>query len=400
MLYFCKSILLRMSTKAHPANISLSQDQDTTLQISPVPVDVPQKIEIKVERPGIKQQLEVPEDTVSQTEETKIELQPREEVVQQVSEEPAGPQTDPSLPDTLDHVLIADWINPGCWESLWTSVANDSTCRISLSYFDQTRDEATAKADTKQVEAENTIAPGEKAADRVEEVRINDSDLVTKTNYEVPLQSQDWFLVVVVSLVGLTGLIRFRWPRYLSDVFSVVLFPNVANKLQATHYKGSRLAPSIWLGFLFYLSFSVFLFESMYVYQNSLFGWEGWRLLLGLLGFLVVIFTARSIAYRFVGWVFRVEKPTSEYLFHSYLMARAFGVMLMPLIALFPFLEPEVREWVPKVGFGLFILLYLLLIGRGIRLNLRGALSGYYIILYLCALEILPLSVLYQVLFH
>ncbi|MFW5754472.1 MAG: DUF4271 domain-containing protein [Marinilabiliaceae bacterium] len=34
------------------------------------------------------------------------------------------------------------------------------------------------------------------------------------------------------------------------------------------------------------------------------------------------------------------------------------------------------------------------------RLNLRGALSGYYIILYLCALEILPLLVLYRILFH
>ncbi|MFW6389242.1 MAG: DUF4271 domain-containing protein, partial [Marinilabiliaceae bacterium] len=85
---------------------------------------------------------------------------------------------------------------------------------------------------------------------------------------------------------------------------------------------------------------------------------------------------------------------------HSYLMARAFGVMLMPLVALFPFLEPEIRQWVPKIGLGLFILLYVMLIGRGMRLNLRGALSGYYIILYLCALEILPLSVLYRILFH
>lgn len=240
----------------------------------------------------------------------------------------------------------------------------------------------------------------EKATDRVEEIRINDPDLVTQTNYEDPLLSQDWFLVVVVALVGLTGLIRFRWRRYLSDVFSVVLFPNVANKLQATHYKGLRRAPSIWMGFLFYAAFSVFLFETMYVSQHSLFGWEGGQLLFGLFAFLVVIFTARSVAYRFVGWIFRVGKPTSEYLFHSYLMARAFGVMLMPLVALSPFLEPEIRVWVPKIGLGLFVLLYVMLIGRGIRLNLRGTLSGYYIILYLCALEILPLSVLYRVLFH
>lgn len=389
-----------MSTKAHPANISLSQSQDTILQVSPAPVDVPQKIEIKVEGPGIKQQLEVPEETVSQPEETKIEPQPREEEVQSVREEPTEEKTDSSLPDTLDHVLIADWLSSGCQQSLWSSATNDSTCRLSLSYFDQTRDEAAAKADTKQEGAEDSMALGEKAADRVEEIRINDSDLVTKTNYEASLLSQDWFLVVLVALVGLTGVIRFRWRRYLSDVFSVVLFPNVANKLQATHYKGRRRAPSLWLGFLFYAAFSVFLFETMYVNHHSLFGWEQWRLLIGLFGFLFVVFSARSVVYRFVGWVFRVGNSTSEYLFHSNLMARAFGVIIMPLVALFPFLEPDARVWVPKLGFGLFILLYVMLIGRGIRLNLRGALSGYYIILYLCALEILPLSVLYHVLFH
>ncbi|MFW6389374.1 MAG: DUF4271 domain-containing protein, partial [Marinilabiliaceae bacterium] len=322
-----------MTTKAHPSTISLSQNQDTILQVSPHPVDVPQKIEIKVMRPGIKQQLEVPEDPVSQTAETPPESQPREEVVQPVIEAPGEPETDTSSPDTLDHVLIADWISSGCQQSLWTSAANDSTCRIFLSYFDKNRNAVDAKADSSQTEAGDTIALGEKTADRVEEMRISDSDLVTKTHYETPLLQQDWFLVVLIALVGLTGLIRFRWNRYLSDVFSVVLFPNVANKLQATHYKGWRQAPSILLGVLFYAAFSVFLFETMYVNDRSFFGWEGWRLLLGLFGFLVVIFTARSLAYRFVGWVFRVGKPTSEYLLHSYLMARAFGVMLMPLVA-------------------------------------------------------------------
>ena len=398
MLYFCKSILLRMSTKAHPANISLSQNQDTTLQISPVRVDVPQKIEIQVERPGIKQQLEVPEEPVSQAEEANVESQPREEAAQPVSEEPAKPETDPSLPDTLDHVLITDWIGSGCQESLWTSAANDSSCRLSLDYFDTTRNEA--EADTTQAEGEDTISLGEKAADRVEEIRINDPDLVTRTNYEGSLLSQDWFLVVLVALVGLTGLIRFRWRRYLSDVFSVVLFPNVANKLQATHYKGRRHAPSLWLGFLFFAGFSVFLYEVMRIRGQSLFGMEGGGLLLGLFVFLFIVFKARGVAYSFVGWVFRVGKPTSEYLFHSSLMARAFGVMLMPLVVLFPFLEPDARVWIPKIGFGMFVFMYVLLIGRGIRLNLRGTLSGYYIILYLCALEILPLSVLYGILFH
>lgn len=401
MLYFCNSIILRMSTKAHPANTSLFQNQDTTIKVLPTPVDVPEKIEIKVQRPGIKQQLEVPEDTVPKQLETETK-QPREKVVQQVVEEPAKPEPDPSLPDTLDNILITDWTNSGYQHSLWTSAANDSVCRLSPAYFAPRENEAETKSSLTgagQKGREDTIVLGEKAVDQVEEIQIKDPDLVTETSYQTSLLSQDWFLIVLVGLVTIIGFVRFRWQKYLSDVFSAVVFPNVANKLQNDNSGNKRLA-SFWLGFSFYANFSLLLFETMRISGSTFFNLEGWLLLLGLLGFLVGIFTLKLLVYKFVGWVFRVQQPTIEYLFQSSVMSKAFGVILMPLVLIFPFLEPEARIWIPRIGLSAFILLYVIQIVRGIGANLRNTLSGYYIILYLCALEILPLSILYKVLFY
>ncbi|WP_462319183.1 DUF4271 domain-containing protein [Marinilabilia sp.] len=389
-----------MSNKAHPEDTELFQNQDTTRQVLPTPVDVPQKIEIKVKRPTIKQQLEVPDDTVPPRQATRVE-QPRKVAAQKVIEEPAQQEPDPSLPDTLDHVLIADWTNSGFQKSLWTSVANDSTCRISSAYFEIPRDDADAKSALTQTKdpGSDTIVIGGKAVDQVEEIEIEDPDLVTEASYQSTLLSQDWFLFVLVGLVAIIGFVRFRWQKYLSDVFSAVVFSNVANKLQSDTSGNKRLA-SFWLGFLFYANFSLLLFETMRFSERTFFNLEGWRLLMALIGFLFVIFTLKFVVYKFVGWVFRVQESTGEYLFQSSVMSKAFGVILMPLVIIFPFLEPEARIWIPRIGLSVFILLYVIQIGRGIGANLRNTLSGYYIILYLCALEILPLSILYKVLFY
>ena len=398
----------------------LSQSADSLQVEGSFSVVAPQNVELKVKRPrrpmtyGFESEesnagVEQPVDNSAQT-----SVNDENDFSQP---EPAGSEADEDIfvSDSLTSGLKKDGqlngLAPGFWQNFQENVTP-----LPADYFSGSGAKASSNTGRKATSKTSAIA-GSSKSDGVhldtaseqtsakgmktfEEIEISDPSLTTHQTFDHPLLQQDWFLVVVVALVGLTGLIRFRWPRYLSDVFSVVLFPNVANKLQATHYKGLRRAPSIWLGFLFYGTFSVFLFEGMYVNQNSLLGLEGWKLLMVVFVFVVVAFTARSWAYRFVGWVFRVGKPISEYLFHSYLMARAFGVMLVPLVGLFPFLQPELRVWVPKIGIGLFIVLYVLLIGRGIRLNLRSALSGYYIILYLCALEILPLSVLYYVLFH
>ncbi|WP_158275641.1 DUF4271 domain-containing protein [Marinilabilia rubra] len=389
-----------MSTKASSLYIPLFQNQDSTLQVLPGPVDVPQKIEIKVKRPTIKQQLEVPQDTASEQTVAPV-ANPRPKVVQQVDEEPDKPVVDPSLPDTLDHVLVQDWANSGFKKSLWTSAANDSVCLLSPGHFEESHQEETGKVMLTVTDDEvgDSIALGGKTVDRVEEIRIKDPDLVTKAKYDAPLLSQNWFLFVLVGLVAITGIVRFRWQKYLSDVFSAVVFSNVANKLQSDTSVNKRLA-SFWLGFLFYANFSLLLFETMRISERTFFNLQGFQLLIGLAGFLVVIFTLKFVVYKFVGWVFRVQEPTGEYLFQSSVMSKAFGVILMPLVTIFAFLEPEARIWIPRIGLSAFILLYVIQIGRGIVANLRNTLSGYYIILYLCALEILPLSILYKVLFY
>ncbi len=396
-----------MSTKEIPENEFGSQIIDSAATILQPVIDVPDKIELKVERPKI--QILREEDSLGREPASQVEQSTLKETVESNEQMQQNLEIVFDDPDTLDYMLIDQWKESGFSSSLWTSEENDSVSLIPLNYFsdregfssdqENERDYPDNQRGSLSNEKKDSLELAEKALETFETVEIPDPGTSTGSSSHKSLLGQDWFLMVILGLVTLAGFLRFKWHKYLSDVFSAVLFSNVAGKLQ-NQTNGSTKMASFWLVFLFYSSFSLLLFESMRLSDRTFFHLEGWKLLLALMGFLIVIFTLKFIVYQFVGWVFRVQAATKEYLFQSSIMSKAYGLILLPLVVVFPFLESEVRHWVPQIGFSVFIILYVMQIGRGIGTNFRNSLSGYYIILYLCALEILPLSILYKVLFN
>ncbi|WP_157202430.1 DUF4271 domain-containing protein [Marinilabilia salmonicolor] len=381
------------------------QNEDSTVILSQPSIDVPERIELKVERPSIQllQEEEAPAPK------RKVRAEQPITSAENESLEDAGPQMVYTGPDTLDAVLLTDWQASGFTGHLWFSESYNSICLVPSDYFQN--EPGDGDLDMNVPKAHNNgegagpspVADSsvivQKALNKLETSEIQDPIPVNVHHRKEPLLGQNWFMVLIVVLVALTGVIRFKWHKYLSDVFSAVFFKNIAGKLQ-NGSGGSQAVASFGLEVLFYANFSLLFFESLRLSGRTFFDLSGWKLLLPLFGFLIVIFTLKFIVYRFVGWVFRVQEATSTYLFQSSVMSKAFGLVLMPLVVVFPFLEPEARHWIPSIGFSIFILLYVVQVGRGIVANLRGGLSGYYIFLYLCALEILPLSILIKVLFY
>jgi hypothetical protein len=381
------------------------QKEDSTAKLLQPSIDVPERIELKVEPPAI-QLLQEEEPSAPKQEEQAV--QQKASVLDASADDPV-PENLYTGPDSLDAILLTDWQASGFQGDLWVSERNDSISLLPLDYFqypggakdvevdDHANYQKKDEVGIQSVSDSSNIA--QKALKKLETAEIQDPIPVNVHHREVPLLGQNWFLILLVALVALTGLIRFKWHKYLSDVFSAVFFKNIAGKLQSAN-SGGRAVASFWLEFLFYANFALLFFESLRLSGRTFFDLSGWRLLIPLFGFLIVIFTLKFIVYRFIGWVFRVQEATSRYLFQSSVMSKAFGLVLMPLVVLFPFLEPEARHWIPSIGFSVFVLMYVVQVGRGIVANLRGGLSGYYIFLYLCALEILPLSILIKVLFY
>ena len=214
---------------------------------------------------------------------------------------------------------------------------------------------------------------------------------------EKPTLQQDWFIALLVAMVLVTGLVRMNWYRYIKDVMLTIFFPSFTSKLGSAN--ASNFIPSLILGALFYFNSTIFTFQILTHYQRPIAGIEGPLMLPVILVFLFVLFTAKIISYRIIGKIFDTSNAISHYLSSASATSKAFAVILLPIIVLFPFSEPVLQEGLIRIGIGLFIALYLIQLTHGIRANFTNLLSGYYIILYLCALEILPLAILYKVLF-
>jgi len=221
--------------------------------------------------------------------------------------------------------------------------------------------------------------------------------LLTNEYVEKPQLQQDWFIGLIATMILITGLVRMNWYRYLKDVMLTIFFPSFTSKLSRSNV--SNFLPSFILGALFYFNSTIFTYQILTHYHRPIAGINGPLMLPVILSFLFILFTAKIITYRIVGKIFDTSNSITHYLSSASASSKAFGVLVLPIIVFLPFTEPNIQEILIKTGIGLFTTLYLIQLGHGIRTNFSNLLSAYYIILYLCALEILPLAILYKVLF-
>ncbi|RFC54085.1 DUF4271 domain-containing protein [Brumimicrobium aurantiacum] len=73
------------------------------------------------------------------------------------------------------------------------------------------------------------------------------------------------------------------------------------------------------------------------------------------------------------------------------------GIVIIPLLIIW-ILNPDLSQYMPKCLFYVVILFYIIRLVRGIFMAIHNKVLWFYIILYLCALEIWPIMVGYLVL--
>jgi hypothetical protein len=113
-------------------------------------------------------------------------------------------------------------------------------------------------------------------------------------------------------------------------------------------------------------------------------------------GSLVLVFSLKSIALGVVGFLFNKSALFSEYKHNIFVYNKIYGIALLPVIV--GLLYAGDVMYVPLIYSGLLLgaVFYLLQLLRGLEIIMRKEFSVFYLILYLCAFEILPILVLYK----
>ncbi len=236
------------------------------------------------------------------------------------------------------------------------------------------------------------------AAGRVKNTTIPDE--LVNIRKGSPLQdSKDWLSGVILLVLIIAGFVKLYSGKYISDLFSSIRYQQSASKLFST-FNMQNEKPGWALTILFFLGASLFVFEYVYLGGRSPKQIRPFIFFLLINAGIILYFLLKSLLYRFVAFVFDTQQGTKEYIFNANLLSKAFGIVTLPVVCVVPFVDVLTATFLLKVGFFMFLIMYFIQLIRGAKIILRTPLSIFYMFLYFCALEILPLSLLIKVMIY
>lgn len=153
---------------------------------------------------------------------------------------------------------------------------------------------------------------------------------------------------------------------------------------------------SLLLSTLFVIVFSLFMHQyfSYYLFDFS-------TKFQGLKGFTIITliitggYLLKIILLKITGYIFKAEAAVSEYVFSLFIFNNMLGIILLPIVILIAYFTAVSLKTLLIIGLSTILLF---LISRIIWMAFTGmrsvGISSYYLFLYLCAFEIVPLLVI------
>jgi hypothetical protein len=142
--------------------------------------------------------------------------------------------------------------------------------------------------------------------------------------------------------------------------------------------------------------FTVFVFEIIEYSGFTKTGMSGFNLFLLLLNILMLYVILRGLVLKMTGNLFRIRPLFAEYLHNTFVVNKGMGIALFPVIIMAQYLPYKLVPVILIIGGIIFGLAVLFKIIRVYQIIIRRDVLLFYLILYLCTLEILPLLLGYK----
>ncbi|QEC71196.1 DUF4271 domain-containing protein [Arachidicoccus ginsenosidivorans] len=218
------------------------------------------------------------------------------------------------------------------------------------------------------------------------------SALVSFHNYK----DRDLLFYAFLGIAFLLGLIKVIFPRYFNQVFWFFLHPNDRKNNVSDQIRGQNILPSLLLNLFFVLTGGLFLTEILRPGIPGANFWSSWLLFTGLL---TGVYLVKYLVILLSGWVFGAPIAATIYNQVVFSINKIIGLLLLPATLLISY---GTDQTLGQVLTAVLVIISILLIYRYIAsfLLIKGKLkvSAFHFILYLCAVEIIPLLLVYKVL--
>lgn len=221
-----------------------------------------------------------------------------------------------------------------------------------------------------------------------------ESQVVYKIEQRFALPNNDLLFYSILILVFLFGFVNNVFPQYFSKLFKQFS----QSSLRMIQYREQLLQNSfgsLIINICFILSFS--LMSTLLIFNRHLLALSFWEGFFYISLFFTFLYIGKYICLQIAGYVFNSKELVNTYIFVVFMINKVLGVLLVPFILILAFSKPMFHPY--AIGGAALITVLLILYRYLFSLtSVRNKLhiSSFHFFLYLCAFEILPLTILYK----
>jgi hypothetical protein len=205
--------------------------------------------------------------------------------------------------------------------------------------------------------------------------------------------SMGWLPFVIVGSLFLFAWVKLLYQKFLSQVIiSLVDYQVSVRMFRERNVLFKNMSFTLFV--VFSINTSIFILYFLQHFRVVFSTIQPFVLFIILNFALVLLYSVKATISRLLGHIFLVRDEFDEYVYNLNLFNKGVGMFLFPVVVAYPFIF---ERWQPYLlWFGAIVLgaLFLLFLVRGFQIILRKEVSMFYLILYLCAVEILPVLLL------
>jgi hypothetical protein len=209
------------------------------------------------------------------------------------------------------------------------------------------------------------------------------------------IEASDGMIGIVIGFTLFFLYMRMIFGRYMNMFFNAMF-----NRLRAHHMQEES---GLILGRVSF-SLNIFYFLTLGLLAQHVVDFQGLQLFelsqfksfLLLSGLAIGVYLVKWIFAHILAHFLQIQSVTKAYFFHTFIYNKVFALVSFPLLLALPYID---TSWVDVVLPAILVFLgfiYLLRFFRVIAFSIQRKLSLFYLFLYLCALEIIPILVGYN----
>ncbi len=205
----------------------------------------------------------------------------------------------------------------------------------------------------------------------------------------------DWFIAMIIGSLVVLAWLKLFFNKFFDQVIISMWNFQLGSKFFRDHGIFSRRAGLV-LNINFLLISGLFIYLVLTHFNINPLSLNPFPAYLLYTGILTILLLSRYILTSLTGKIFNQEESFREYLYHILIIYKNLGIVFIPIVFCIAYIQENLRIYFIITALVLIALAYLFRFVKGLQLIIKKDVFIFYLILYLCTLEIMPVLFCYK----